>query len=160
MPMGDPRSCIESSNDNIGLETANRPNHVSQDLLFVPILKGFRWVLAVAKIQSPCKILLSAINGACLDQFLGTDLTQFNSQFLADEVLSSIPTGKAQVGYFCMLPIGQIGNHPGILIVRVSSHIQYSLGLSQLQQLVVLLRGSQRLPEAQAGKKEKANEEF
>jgi hypothetical protein len=25
---------------------------------------------------------------------------------------------------------------------------------------VVLLRGSQRLPEAQAGKKEKANEEF
>ena len=128
--MGDARSCIESGNDDIGLEATNRPNHIRQDLLLVPILKGFSWILAVAKIQCSRKILLSAINGACLNQFLGTDLTQFNPQFLADEVLSSIPTGKAQVGYFCMLPIGQIRNHAGILIVWVCSHIQYSLGFS------------------------------
>jgi hypothetical protein len=59
-----------------------------------------------------------------------------------------------------MLSVSQIRNHAGILIVRVSSHIQYSLSFSQLEQLVVLLRGSQRLPEAQAGKKEQANEEL
>ena len=130
MPMGDSRDCIESGNDNIGLEATNRPNYISQDLLFVPILKGFSWVFAVAKIQCSRKILLSAINGACLNQFLGTNLTQFNSQFLADEVLSSIPSGKTQVGHFCMLSVSQIRNHAGILIVWVCSHIQYSLGFS------------------------------
>ena len=160
VPMGDSWDCIESGNDDIGLEASNRPNHIRQNLLLVPILKGFSWVLAIAKIQCSRKILLSAINGACLNQFLGTNLTQFNSQFLADKVLSSIPSGKTQVGHFCMLSIGQIRNHAGILIVWVCSHIQYSLSFSQLKQLMVLLRGSQRLPEAQGGKKEKANEEF
>jgi hypothetical protein len=45
-----------------------------------------------------------------------------------------------------MFPIGQIRNHAGIFIVWMGGYIKHALGLSQLQQLVVLLGGGKGLP--------------
>ena len=146
MTMGNAWSRIESSNDDIRLEAANCPNDIGQDLFFIPILKGFRWVLAVSKIKSTGEILLASIYFPSLDQFLSSYLPQFNSQFLADEVLSPIASGEAQVRHFSMLPIGQVSDHTGIFIVWVCSYVQYPFGFPQFQQLMVELRGRKGLP--------------
>ena len=64
MPMPGPAVWWETINNNIGSELTNCPHGIMQNLLFIPNPEGFFWGFGVAKIISPGKKLLTAIDPA------------------------------------------------------------------------------------------------
>ena len=53
------------------------------------------------------------------------DDAQHFAEFMADQVLAAITTGHGQVSRVHVEVIGQIADHPGILVIRVGCDIQH-----------------------------------
>ena len=140
MPMTCPFISRKTGNNYIGLKFSDHPNHITQYLFFVPEKKGFISFFTIAKIISTAKKLFSSIYSSGRQQFLCSYQSQFHTLLIANQVLSSIATGKAQITCPIQFFLSQISQQPRIFIIRMGSYVQHACKHIQLFQLKVNIR--------------------
>jgi len=115
----------KARDDHIGPQFSDHPDGFPQD--FPPVPKAQRLVRGFGKteVDGGRKKLLATVDFPRLQQFLRADEPEFDALFRPDEVLAAVPAGQRQVGgpYFPL--VGQVGDQPGVLVVRVRGEVQH-----------------------------------
>src|SRR6185312_1621331 len=77
--------CWKTCDNDIRLKFSDYPNHVAENFIMIPELKGFIRAFCEAKIISSCKKLFCSIDSSCCEKFLRSDQSQFNSLLITDQ---------------------------------------------------------------------------
>ena len=138
MPVGPSgRAGIKSIDDQVWLEIPDHANHVVQHLLLLPDLQGLIRVLGIAEVIGPGEELLSSIRLACPEQLVGADDPQQLADLGADQVLPPVSPRDREVGRARVHLVREIGDHPGVLIIRVRRNVEHRTQKVELLHLVI-----------------------
>src|SRR6186713_754296 len=98
--MSGPRIWREARNDNVGLILPEYLDYIRKYFFFIPNLESFIRRLRKAKVDCPCKKLLTSVDAPGGQKFLRTDQSQQIADFGTNQILPAISPGHGQVCRF------------------------------------------------------------
>src|SRR5436305_13770304 len=91
------RRAREAEDDHVGPITPNGPDYVGENAIAAPFFQCLGRGLTETEVDRAGEELLRPVNLAGVQEFLGTDDTQFSALFRADEVLSALSAGHRKI---------------------------------------------------------------
>src|SRR5262249_56830756 len=92
------RLLVEAGDDDVGLEAADRPDHVGERLVVAPERERLVGALGVAEVAHAAEALLGAVEAARRPELLGANDVEELALLAADEVLAAAAARPRQVG--------------------------------------------------------------
>src|SRR5690606_29157717 len=126
MTMAGPAVFREAADDDVGAELADHPYRVGQHPVMAPNGERLIGALGKAEIVGPAEKLFCTVYSPRGEKLLGADEAQILSLLIPNEVLAAVSPGQGEVGRAVFLAVGQVGQQPGVFVVRMCSNIQYA----------------------------------
>ena len=113
----------EPRNNNQRPKHSDRPDHIAENFFLAPNACGFGSLFRESVLHKSREELLSAVETASLQQFLGTDDAQRFEQLRADDVLAALAASQRKVRNTGVVTAGEAGEQTGILVVRMRRRV-------------------------------------
>ncbi len=131
----------EAGEDDVRPEGPDGPPHLAQDPLVAPDPQRFLRRLGEAEVHGGGEELLGSVDAPGGQQLLGADGREASAQLGADQVLAAAAPGEGEVGRAEVAPLGQGGQHGGVLVVRMGREVQDAAHGLEAVQLLLQVRG-------------------
>src|SRR6266545_7570279 len=87
----------KSRDDHVRLKTPNVPDDVRKDRVVSPNRQSLSRIFRIAEIDRPGEELLAAVDAPRVEQLLRAQNAEQITLFVANEILSAVPSGHRQV---------------------------------------------------------------
>jgi hypothetical protein len=146
----------EPGQDHVGPEAADGQHDVGEDGVVPPDGKGLVRILGVPEVAGPREELLGAVDRAGRQELLRPEEAEPRAELRADEILAAVAAGHREVAGPQEHGVREVGEQPGVLVVRMGGHVQDVADDEQpveepLQASRVRLRGPERCGESWGG---------
>lgn len=114
----------KTGDDHIGLKASNHPDHIPESFFLPPKIKCFLRGLRIAEVDGSREKLFGSVDPAGRHELLGSKNAEFSSLFRADQILAALAAGERKAARSILTTLREIGQDGGVLVVRMSGHIE------------------------------------
>jgi hypothetical protein len=134
MTVGVRRLGRKAGDDHVGAEAADHRHHVGQHRRLPPDPQRLLGALREAEVAGPGEELLAPVDAPRRQELLRPDQAQGRPLLCADQVLSAVAARDREIPGSHQLPVGQVRDERGVLVVGVGGDIEDAADHAQLAQ--------------------------